>query len=219
MKSWKQHVATLILIGVAAIFLTGCGATNVHKKTTAGVGLGALAGGVISGDVGGAAAGAAIGGVAGYAIGTDQDRYADKQVLEQERLALEKEQTAIAKATITSDPNTAYRPSSGNKLVGTTWRVISIEGENPFPEFKYVVSTFQTNSQVTTLIINNDGGSESIVETYFLVDDVLVITGEEDDEQYVVDGKLSINDDSFEYATPAYKVTGERVRWATVNNN
>lgn len=213
----KQLVVTVIL-GAVVIILTGCGATNVEKKTTAGIGLGALAGGLITGDAGAAVAGAAAGGLAGYAIGTDQDRYADKKALEEQRLALEKEQAAIAKAAITSDPSTAYSPSSGNRLVGTTWSVISIEGESPFPEFNYIVSTFQTNSKVTTLVIDAAGGTDSIVETYVITDDILVVAGEENGEKYVVDGKLTIEDDTFTYATSAYKVTGKRIRWATVNN-
>ncbi|MGI9537186.1 MAG: hypothetical protein ACR2PB_08945 [Desulfocapsaceae bacterium] len=204
------------LLSLAILVLAGCGATNVEKKTTAGIGLGALAGGLMSGKPGGAVAGAAVGGLAGYAIGTDQDRYADKKALEEERLALEQEQAAIARAAITSNPSTAYRPSSGNRLVGTTWRVISIEGESPFPEFHYIVSTFQTNSKVTTLVIDAEGGSESIVETYIITDDILVVAGEEDGETYVVDGKLTIDDDKFTYATPVYTVTGERVSWAYV---
>lgn len=216
MSSLAKELIALVLISPMLLVLVGCGATNVEKKTTAGIGLGALAGGVITGDVGGAAAGAAVGGLAGYAIGTDQDRYADKQALEQERLAIEKEQAAIAKAMITSDPSTAYRPSSGNRLVGTTWRVISIDGESPFPEFHYIVSTFQTNSKVTTLVIDDKGGTDSIVETYIITDDILVISGEEDGQRYVVDGKLNIDGDTFTYTTPAYKVSGERIRWATV---
>ena len=218
MNQLNTCVRTAVLIGLAGILITGCGATNVENKTTAGIGLGALAGGVITGDVGGAAAGAAVGGLAGYAIGTDQDRYADKQALEQEKMALEKEQAAIARAMITNDPDTAYRPSSGNKLVGTTWRVISIEGESPFPEFHYIVSTFQTNSKVTTLVIDENGATDSIVETYVITDDLLVVAGEEEGQKYVVDGKLTIEDDTFTYSTPAYTVTGERIRWATVNN-
>ena len=213
-----RYITMVALISPILLTLIGCGATNVERKTTGGIGLGALAGGLISGDAGGAVAGAAVGGLAGYAIGTDQDRYADKQALEEAKLALEKEQTAIAKATITNDPNTAYRPASGNALVGTTWRVISIEGEQPFPEYHSVVSTFQTNSKVTTLVIGKDGQTQSIVETYQLVDDILVIAGEENGQKYVVDGKLSILDDTFAYVTPTYRVTGERIRWATVGN-
>lgn len=216
MNFFIKHVLIVAALGLVAVNLSGCGATNVEKKTTAGIGLGALAGGLMSGKPGGVVAGAAAGGLAGYAIGTDQDRYADKQVLEQEKLALEKEQAAIAGATITSDPGTAYRPDNGNKLVGTTWRVISIEGESPFPEFHYIVSTFQTNSKVTTLVIDEDGGTESIVETYVITGDILVVAGEENGEKYVVDGKLTIKDDMFTYTTSAYKLTGERIRWAYV---
>jgi len=211
-----RYLTLIALITPILFTLIGCGATNVERKTTGGIGLGALAGGLITGDAGGAAAGAAVGGLAGYAIGTDQDRYADKKAFEEERLALEKEQAAIARATITNDPSTAYRPSNGNRLAGTTWRVISVEGENPFPEFHYIVSTFQTNSKVTTLVIDADGGTDSIVETYVITDDLLVVAGEEDGQKYVVDGKLTIEDDTFTYSTPAYKVTGERIRWATV---
>ena len=185
--------------------LIGCGATNVERKTTGGVGLGALAGGLMSGSASGAVAGAAVGGLAGYAIGTDQDRHAEK-------MALEKERNEIDKAKITNDPSTAYRPTNRNDLVGTTWRVISIEGEQPFPEYHSVVSTFQTNSKVTTLVIGKDGETQSVPETYQLVDDILVISGEENGTKYVVDGKLSIVNDTFVYVTPTYRVTGEKVK-------
>ena len=209
------HIIThskLYIIMIPVLFLlVGCGATNVERKTTGGVGLGALAGGLITGDVRGAVAGAAVGGLAGYAIGTDQDRYADQKALEEEKLALEKEKSAIAKATITNDPKTAYRPASRNDLVGTTWRVISIEGEQPFPSYHSVVSTFQTNSKLTTLIIGKDGETQSVAETYQLVDDILVISGVENGTKYVVDGKFSVVNDIFVYVTPTYRVTGEKV--------
>jgi hypothetical protein len=165
----------------------------------------------MSGDAGGAAAGAAAGGLIGYAIGTDQDRYADNKVLEQERLALKKEQTAIAKATITNDPKTAYRPDSRNDLVGTTWRIISIEGEHPFPEYHSVITTFQTNSKVTTLVIDEKGSTTSVAETYQLVDDMMVVTGEQDDQKYVVDGKYSVQDGTFIFVTPVYRIVAEKV--------
>jgi len=206
-ENFKITIAAILI----ALFLAGCGATNVERKTTGGIGLGALAGGLMSGDAGGAVAGAAVGGLAGYAIGTDQDRYADKTALEQERLALEKEQTAIAKATLTNDPKTAYRPESRNDLVGTTWRVISIEGEQPFPEYHSVITTFQTNSKVTTLVIDEKGSTTSVAETYQLVNDVMVVTGEQDGKKYVVDGKYSVMDGTFIYVTAAYRVVGEKV--------
>jgi len=211
MVTIRRKIGIVVSITCIALYLVGCGATNVERKTTAGVGLGALAGGLMSGDAGGAAAGAAAGGLIGYAIGTDQDRYADNKVLEQERLALKKEQTAIAKATITNDPKTAYRPDSRNDLVGTTWRIISIEGEHPFPEYHSVITTFQTNSKVTTLVIDEKGSTTSVAETYQLVDDVMVVTGEQDDQKYVVDGKYSVQDGTFIFVTPVYRIVAEKV--------
>ncbi len=144
--------------------------------------MGALAGGVISGDIGGAVAGAAVGGLAGYAIGTDQDRHAEK-------MALEKERNEIAKAKITGDLNTAYRPPSRNDLVGTTWRVISIEGEQPFPEYHSLVTTFQTNSKITTLVVNKDGSASTVAESYQILNDVMVVSGEENGKIYTVNEK------------------------------
>ncbi len=155
-------------------------------------------GGVLSVDVGGAVAGAAVGGLAGYAIGTDQDRHAEK-------MALEKERNEIAKAKITSDPKTAYRPSSRNALIGTTWRVISIEGEQPFSEYRSLVTTFQTNSKVTKLVVNKDGSANTVSETYQLVEDVMLVSGEENGKTYVFDGKYNAQDDTFVYVTPTRK--------------
>ena len=211
MASFRGKLAIAFSLAFIVLYLVGCGATNVERKTTAGIGLGALAGGLISGDAEGAVAGAAVGGLAGYAIGTDQDRYADEKALEQERLALQREQTAIARATITNNPRTAYRPESRNDLVGTTWRVISIEGEQPFPEYHSIITTFQTNSKITTLVINENGSTTSVAETYQLVNDVMVVTGEQDDKKYVVDGKYSVENGTFVYVTPVYRVVAEKV--------
>lgn len=93
-----RYITIVALISPILLTLIGCGATNVERKTTGGIGLGALAGGLISGDAGGA------------------------------------------------------------------------------------------------------------------------VAGEENGQKYVVDGKLSILDDTFAYVTPTYRVTGERIRWATVGN-
>jgi hypothetical protein len=199
----KSFISILVIIPVL-FMLVGCGATNVKLKTTGGIGIGALAGGVMSGDVGGDVAGAAVGGLAGYAIGTDQDRHAEK-------MALEKERNEIAKAKITRDPSTAYRPANRNDLVGTTWRVISIEGAQPFPEYHSLVTTFQTNSKITTLVVNKDGSASTVAETYQLLDNVMVVSGEEGDEKYVVDGKYDVKDGTFVYVTPTYRVVAEKV--------
>ena len=201
-----------LLIGIIAVLmLSGCGATNVEQKTTAGVGIGALAGGLITGNVSGAVAGAAAGGLTGYAIGTDQDRHAERTALEKEKLALEKERSEIARAQITANPDTAYRPPTSNELVGTTWRVISITGEQPFPEFHSLVCTFQTNSTLTTLVIDKDGNASTVPETYQLVDNILVISGVENGQKYVVDGKLDVQNNQMIYVTPAYRVVAEKV--------
>ena len=64
---------------------------------------------------------------------------------------------------------------------------------------------------LTTLIIGKEGNTQSVTESYQLVDDILVVSGEEDGQKYVVDGKLSIQDDTFVYVTPTYRVTGEKV--------
>ncbi len=202
-----------LLIGILALLIfSGCGATNVEQKTTAGIGLGALAGGLITGQTQGMVAGAAIGGLTGYAIGTDQDRHAEKTALEQEKLALEKERSEIAKAKVSSDPSTAYRPKSRSDLVGTTWRVISITGEQPYPEYHSLVCTFQTNSTLTTLVIDQDGNASTVPETYQLVDDILVISGVENGQKYVVDGKLDVQNNQMIYITPAYRIIAEQVK-------
>jgi len=202
---------TVLVILLLAVIIVGCGPTNTSRKTTGGIGLGALAGGLITGDVEGAVAGAAVGGVAGYAIGTDQDRHAEKSAMERERLAIERERNMLAKASITNNPDTAYRPESRNDLVGTVWRVISIEGEQPFPEYHSVVSTFTTNSKLTTMLIQADGSAQTVVETYQIVDDVMVVTGVENGKKYVVNGKYNIQGNQFVYVTPTYRVVTERV--------
>ena len=199
-----SQLKIMAVISPLLFVLVGCGAANVERKTTGGVGLGALAGGLMTGDVGGAVAGAAVGGLAGYAIGTDQDRHAEK-------MALKKEQMEIEKSKITNNPSTAYRPTNRNDLVGTTWRVISIEGEQPFPEYHSLVTTFQTNSKITTLVVNKDGSAATVSETYQLVDDVMVVSGAENGKKYVVDGKYNVQDGTFVYVTPTYRITGERV--------
>lgn len=191
--------------------MAGCGTTNTGRKTSGGIGLGALAGGLITGDAGGAVAGAAVGGLTGYAIGTDQDRHAEKSAMEREKLAIEKERNMLAKASITSNPSTAYRPESRNDLVGTVWRVISIEGEQPFPKYHSVVSTFTTNSKLTTMLIQADGSAQTVVETYQMVDDVMVVSGVENGKKYVVNGKYNIQGNQLIFVTPTYRVVTERV--------
>jgi hypothetical protein len=84
----RQGYFIYVILAVSMCLLViGCGATNVQKKTTGGVALGALAGGLLGGRSG-AVVGSAVGGVAGYAVGTEQDRHKEKVELERERLAI-----------------------------------------------------------------------------------------------------------------------------------
>ena len=124
---------------------------------------------------------------------------------------LERERLAIEKAKVTNDPKTAYRPANRNPLVGSTWRVISIEGDEPYPEYNSIVTTFQTNSKLTTLTAYKDGSSQAYVETYQVLDDVLVISGQEDGKKYVVNGKYSISGNQLVYVTPTYRVVCEEI--------
>jgi hypothetical protein len=201
MKSFKYCVVTLI-IGLC-IVLAGCGTTNAQRKTTGGVALGALAGGLLGGSKG-AVVGSAIGGVSGYAIGTEQDRHKEKMELERERIALEK-------SKVTSDPKTAYRPPNKNPLVGSTWRVISIVSKEPYPEYHSMVVTFQTNNKLTTLAVLKDGSTPTYVESYRVVDDALVISGKEDGKDYVVNGKYSIEGKQMIYVAPEYRIVLEEI--------
>ena len=201
-------IAVLILV---AIPLICSGATNVERKTVGGIGLGALAGGLITGNVSGLVTGAAVGGVTGYVIGTDQDRHSESVALEKEKQAIERERNQLATAKITADPSTAHRPKSRNDLVGTTWRVISIEGDQPYPSYHSLVVTFSTNSILSTLVIQKDGSAESVTESYQVVDDVMVISGSENEKKYVVSGKYSMLDNQLVYVTPTYRVVTERI--------
>jgi hypothetical protein len=74
-----------------------------------------------------------------------------------------------------------------------------------------LVTTFQTNSKVTTLVVNKDGSAATVAETYQLLDDVMVVSGEENGKKYVVDGKYNVQDGTFIYVTPTYRVVGEKV--------
>lgn len=201
----KKHgyLINVILVIIMCSLIIGCGTTNVQKKTTGGVALGALAGGLLGGSKG-AVIGSAVGGVSGYAIGTDQDRHKEKMELERERIALEK-------SKITSDPKTAYRPPKKNSLVGSTWRVISIVSKEPYPEYHSMVVTFQTNNKLTSLTVLKDGSTITYVESYRVVDDALVISGKEDGKEYVVNGKYSIEGKQMIYVAPEYRIVLEEI--------
>jgi uncharacterized membrane protein len=77
MNRRQGYLIYVILLVSMCLLVIGCGTTNVQRKTTGGVALGALAGGLLGGRTG-AVVGGAVGGVAGYAVGTDQDRNKEK---------------------------------------------------------------------------------------------------------------------------------------------
>lgn len=195
----KKKIGFLIFV----ILVIACGTNNVQRKTTNGVALGALAGGLHGGGSG-AVVGSATVSDAGYVIGTEQDMQIEKMEMERERLAIERSE-------VTDDPKTAYRPPNRNPLVGSTWRIISIVSDQPYPEYHSMVVTFQTNSKMTTLTVLKDGKTVTFVENYRVVEDVLVITGKEDGKDYVVNGKYSIEGKQMIYVVPGYQIVLEEV--------
>lgn len=195
----KKKIGFLIFV----ILVIACGTNNVQRKTTNGVALGALAGGLHGGGSG-AVVGSATVSDAGYVVGTEQDMHIEKMEMERERLAIERSE-------VTDDPKTAYRPPNRNPLVGSTWRIISIVSDQPYPEYHSMVVTFQTNSKMTTLTVLKDGKTVTFVENYRVVEDVLVITGKEDGKDYVVNGKYSIEGKQMIYVVPGYQIVLEEV--------
>lgn len=195
----KKKIGFLIFV----ILVIACGTNNVQRKTTNGVALGALAGGLHGGGSG-TVVGSATVSDAGYVIGTEQDMQIEKMEMERERLAIERSE-------VTDDPKTAYRPPNRNPLVGSTWRIISIVSDQPYPEYHSMVVTFQTNSKMTTLTVLKDGKTVTFVENYRVVEDVLVITGKEDGKDYVVNGKYSIEGKQMIYVVPGYQIVLEEV--------
>ncbi len=112
-----------------------------------------------------------------------------------------------SKTQVTDDPKTAYRPSNENPLVGSTWRVLSVVSEEPYPEWASIVITFQTNTKVTTLMLLKDGTTRTIVESYRIVEDVLVITGKD----YVYNGKFSIEGKQMIFVAPEIRTVLEEI--------
>jgi hypothetical protein len=190
---------TLILIVGFCFSLAGCGSTQATKGATGGAAAGALAGGLLGGWRG-AAVGAAVGTGVGYIAGNEADKKRAKEEAARERAEL-------AKSTVTNDPKTAYRPPNKNQLVGSTWRVLSVVSEDPYPEYSSMVLTFQTNSRMTTLMALKDGSTTTIVESYRIVDDVMVITGKD----YVINGKYSIEGKQMIFVAPEIRTVLEEI--------
>lgn len=181
----------LLKIGVVLICLSaitvGCTTTKAQKGAGVGAVGGSLAGLAIGSMTGSAGAGAAIGAVAGtalgYVIGNEMDKDDAKAQAAREKEALEK-------ARISHDPKTAYHEKNVNPLVGTTWRVVSLKSPRPYPKYKDMVVTFQTNTQVTTLTVLEDGNTTTKAHPYRVVDDILILTDSE--KNRMVNTKYSI---------------------------
>jgi uncharacterized protein YcfJ len=199
MKTKNSHFLYVIsIIGLCNV-IAGCGSTKATKGATGGAAAGAVAGGLLGGWRG-AAVGAAVGTGVGYIAGNEADK-------KQAREETARERAALAQSQVTSDPKTAYRPPNKNPLVGSTWRVISVVSDEPYPEYSSMVVTFQTNSKMTTLVALKDGSTTTIVETYRVVDDVLVITGKD----YVVNGKFSIDGQQMIFVAPEIRTVLEEI--------
>ena len=194
----KKSIATLskVILVTGFISLAGCGTTGTSK----GASTGAVIGGLVDG-WGGAAAGALIGGGIGYA-----SDHAEAKKKEQE--LKERELSMLQESTITSDPNTTYRPKNNNPLTGSTWRVVSFVEEEPKTrEFSSLVISFPTNTKSTTLIQWADGRTETYDENYSVLDDVLVFSG----DGYVTNTKYSIQDKQMVIVDPNMRVVLEEI--------
>jgi uncharacterized protein YcfJ len=199
MKAKRSHILYIISLIGLCVALAGCGSTQATKGATGGAAAGALAGGLLGGWRG-AAVGAAVGTGVGYIAGNEADKKRAKEETARERAEL-------AKSKVSNDPQTAYRPPNKNPLVGSTWRVISVVSDEPYPEYSSMVVTFQTNSKMTTLMALKDGSTTTIVESYRVVDDVLVISGKD----YVINGKYSIENKQMIFVAPEIRTVLEEV--------
>ena len=183
---------TTIIVGIMLATVISAGTVHAEsskakKKALWGAGIGALAGGLITGNVVSTVAAAAVGGGLGYVVGNEEDKKAAQAQAAKER-------EARAKAQVTGDPKTAYRPPAANPLVGSSWRVISLVSDFPFPEYASMVVTFADNSKLTTMAVKKDGTAESWVESYRIVEDVLVVSGKDPEtgKSYVFNFKYSV---------------------------
>ena len=165
-----------------------------------------MAGGLITGDLTGAATAAVVGGGLGYVVGNEQDKKAA-----QEQAAKERE--ARARAKVSGDPKTAYSPPATNPFVGSSWRVISLISDFPFPEYASMVVTFASNSKLTTMAVKKDGTAENWVESYRIVNDVLVVSGQDPQtgKSYVYSFKYSVDGNQMIGVSPESRFVLEKI--------
>ena len=205
MKIKMNHFIYVMLVIGLCLTLAGCGTTQAQKSGSGGAALGALAGGIIGGSWTNAAVGAAVGGGLGYIAGNEKD----KKIAQHETEAV---RTAQAQAQVTSDPATAYKPEKQNSFAGSTWRVLSLVSDDPYPEFSSMVVTFTTNTKLTTLTVLKNGETLTSVESYRVVDDVMIISGkDETDKDYVINAKYSIENKQMVLIAPKIRIVMEEV--------
>jgi len=180
--------------------------SEAKRKGWIGAGIGALAGGIIGGDLGGAAVGAVAGGGIGYLTGNE----GDKKKAEAQAAA---EQEARSQAQVTENPETVYKSPVTNQFVGSTWQVVSLVSEGPYPEYASMVVNFPSSSKLTTMAVHKDGKAETTVEQYRIVEDAIVITVEDPDtgETYVNNFKFSVDGDQLIAVSPESRVVLQRV--------
>ena len=202
----KRTIAVVVFALAASLAAGGASAQAAKDTAITGAAIGALTGGLVTGKFGGAAVGAVAGGGLGYVVGNEKDK---KRAQEQAA----REQAARDKASVSSDPSTAYEAPEENRFVGSTWQVVSVETEEPSPDYASIVVTFPTNSKVSTMAVHKDGEAETWVESYRIVDDVMVLSGKdrETGEPYVINAKFSIEDKQLTLEAPEGRVVMKEV--------
>ena len=193
----NQLIRSIILVAAAVTF-TACGTTSTSK----GASLGALVGGLTDG-VGGAAVGALVGGGVGYLA----DSADDKRIAQEQE---ERRTRALERATISKSPSTAYQPVTTNPLMGTSWRLVSIVDDDDDESLAYsaLISTFATDSKLTSLALFGDGRTETYTDTYRVVDDVLIITTP---ENLVTNARYQVAGSQLIVVAPGLRMVLERV--------
>ena len=205
MKVKSIHLIHVVFIIGLSLALVGCGTTQAQKSATGGAALGALAGGLIGGDWSDAVVGAAVGTGLGYMAGNEKDKKIAQQETEDVR-------AAQAQAQVTSDPATAYKPPKQSKFAGSTWRVLSLVSDDPYPEFSSMVVTFTSNTKLTTMTVLKNGETLTSVESYRVVDDVMIISGkDENGKDYVINAKFSVEGKQMVLVAPDMRIVMEEV--------
>jgi uncharacterized protein YcfJ len=149
----KSRIVAAILIAVMAG--SALAQTSSKKKGMAwGVGLGAIAGGVIGGHGSDALIGAAVGTGIGYLVGNEQDK---------------------KKAQEMSAQSPKGTHSETGPFAGTTWRLQDWSPKSGKEVFKSKTFSFGKDGWITTSTTNKDGRKTTDRENYRVVDNTLIV--------------------------------------------